>query len=600
MKRLYIIFLVCCLITVSKILTNVTQSPSQYTYKSGNPRHELLAQNKLASERERAQTATLVVTTCNAKKGDIIAKRGKNAKVLPEIVGFMRQNFPHVSLVEANAGMIIHCAPFGCNGGRVGFPEPPSVRGNKNAREMGGFPKMTAIFQTKMGLCKLATDAHTKYGSQLGWITAPCIYDKSEMSTLLQNLGKLKAMQDTHSWWLLKESQQNSGHGIVLFPSTDLPKILSRIVSRKKEASMIQAYIAQPATIPHIIDERALAMAEASGHSVPKVGQTVYVKVDLRIWGVITALFPAPRVYVSNRGIYRTGSPYANFSMPAADAPIPEWNKFIHVTNNSPKVNAKCFFWSQLDPITGKENVATYSSAGSLNKLFLKTGLNRTAVMARIHRLFFRLAVLSIEAGVDDGASPMQRFIPINADIGVDSDGEVYLYETHVGCPLKPWGSGDTGSGLDPVVTPESRASFWGILTFGFAAQLYPKAMRKVCSNRNQTTSLCSRDDYVNLPNNEHSVAHKVIELALLEEQLAYANNFVATHRSEWGSANFMLTTTQQQWYHQFDENFPISSFKPLVEFNFTIDARYQPKNQMCEHNLHPQRWIPLAQIKAT
>mmetsp|Transcript_14495 Transcript_14495/g.27276 ORF Transcript_14495/g.27276 Transcript_14495/m.27276 type:complete len:275 (+) Transcript_14495:967-1791(+) len=135
-----------------------------------------------------------------------------------------------------------------------------------------------------------------------------------------------------------------------------------------------------------------------------------------------------------------------------------------------------------------------FSSAGTLHKfwrLVEAQGLKREVVWGNILKIFAythagaqpwmihnKLAVCpSRRLGPEALCS--QEFVPFFADVGIDENGEVLLFETHPACNFKPCHS---SLGLEmegcyhPVVTEYgTRKATWGSTSMGFSRYIDPE-----------------------------------------------------------------------------------------------------------------------------
>ena len=251
-------------------------------------------------------------------------------------------------------------------------------------------------------------------------------------------------------------AKTSSGNGITLISSLEASnKIL-------KGDDLLQAYISNP----------VLTQGSKPG---------VMIKTDLRIYGVVTSFNP-PRFYISVNGYYRTGAPDRNFD-PSSFAD--HFDKLVHVTNNGPKL-AEGIFVMNLDADEEK-----FASIGSLERywtILKEQGQNPDEVWVSIRSAINKMLLSPLASETNEGGSLRcgakdgtghgaghtcgKHFSTFFADVGVTTNSEAYIYESHFGCPLKSPGIGDVeAADKDVAASRSTRKASWGSIILGNIAQ---------------------------------------------------------------------------------------------------------------------------------
>ena len=325
----------------------------------------------------------------------------------------------------------------------------------------------------KASLCHLSNTLFEYYNIS---VTTPCFSTPRENAIIAESID-----HGEYPFWLYKPSDGMSGKGVEFVKTAEI-KSSGKTVEIPTKPGSLQAYVHDTMTIPG------------------KHGNTgnVKIKLDLRIYGVITSVQPL-RVYVSTSGYYRTGLPDVAFTMEHTD----DEYKLVHVTNNGAKIKARRF--ERIDFETpfqqGEEQPYhpslehNFSSAGTLHKFWEhveEQGMDRKSIWDNILALFAHTHagaqpwMLSgcNSAKVGEEGLCNQEFVPFFADVGIRKNGEVVLYETHPSCNLKPCRSplaNDMEACRQPIVTEfGARPGSWGSTAMGLSRFMDPQ-FRVLC-----------------------------------------------------------------------------------------------------------------------
>lgn len=329
-------------------------------------------------------------------------------------------------------------------------------------RIMGGISGLWELksLGNKAGLCKLGNKMRKQYGVE---VTPPCfVMPSTELA--LADREEMAKQAKLHPYWVYKPAISFGGKGIEFVTAAD-------VISGDFLSGTIQAYMHKPFLL-----ERSPGLK---------------IKVDVRIFGVQTSVQPM-RLFVSEFGYFRTGHPSKGFTMEMDIAS--DDGKFVHITNVD-KERAGLFVNLEYDFVNrGRvpyhpEMEANFSSAGTLEKFWTmikRQGLNKDTVWENILSLFARVhaggqpwMVPSCgSAKVGNEGICSQEFIPFYADIGIQEDGSVTMFETHPSCSLKTCVGGDRAitSCFHPIVTEYgSRPGSWGSTVMGLARFIEPE-----------------------------------------------------------------------------------------------------------------------------
>jgi len=304
----------------------------------------------------------------------------------------------------------------------------------------------------KNTLCRLSNSIRIDYGYE---VTAPCFVIPGELSVFEEQWPRLK-QRWTH--WLFKPTLSSAGRGIRFINPAQIADIPT------DEAGSLVGYISDP--ILYSVQWKARKTKSR-------------VKADLRIYGVVASLDPL-RVYVSSHGHYRAARPDKDFSMDDEDL-------LLHITN---KAHPKDILVDNPPPKQGEQPRwhPGYTNRGGMAKwwrMVEQNGLKQADVWSAI---LDTVAVLhSAEAqkngGGQGGRWDFRTFTPFFADVGVDRQGRVTLYETHPACSLKPCLTkrmrsphADTCPAHSdiPNLDMEVRPASWGSIALGIAHWLQP------------------------------------------------------------------------------------------------------------------------------
>ena len=212
--------------------------------------------------------------------------------------------------------------------------------------------KTLQVFNDKKKFCKIINEL----GPSFTDISPPCVILPLEDNSHLDRFSNVSAV-------IFKVPHSAGGNGAKIFSVRQLKE------ENFQRAGMLQAFFVNP-------------LLYTAAHE----GKSISVKVDLRIYGIITSFDP-PRVYISRHGYFRTGDHRHNFSSSAEHFNT----RGIHITNNGVKLEGGYFVF-QKDP-----DERTFSSAGTLRKfrtIARNAGLNPVDIWSRVEDKLVRLALV--------------------------------------------------------------------------------------------------------------------------------------------------------------------------------------------------------------
>ena len=208
-----------------------------------------------------------------------------------------------------------------------------------------------------------------------------------------------------------------------------------------------------------------------------------------------------------------------------------------------------------------------FASAGTMRRFWTicrEQGLEPGLVWRNIRNLFMKMTHGSLNffpTGEDWRCklSCNTKYSTFFADVGINTDGDAFLYETHVGCPLKSPNEpsdNEMESGMDKVVTRKTRRATWGSIILGNISKFkngYFSSIRRYivatlkekCNNTDRSSFLCKAADDENVLD--------ALASAATESRYACELGLEEVHMSSRDDMGKIISETDRDWYEAYE-----------------------------------------------